>query len=380
MELVGRACELADGTLFGSAQELDAAGLAGQFGEGPAGAEAKALLARNLSLLAQAGMMSPRASERHLPSKDPSGAASVHEALASGCGATSFVWAQHASPMRRIAASANEALRQRWLGPMSSGEALGGIAFSHLRRPGAGPLRARHHRGRWVLEGKAPWVTSWGLASLFVVGARSGEGEVAWFVLDPHDEHHRRGLRPEPVALSVLGASATVSLEISWEGSEEDLIALEAAQEWEEEDRLATAIPSAGASGIVRRCLAMLADAVAGSPAGDLGVLEELAGRISEMHYRVRERSYALLAQGEAAGGRIAQLAALRARGLVLAQQAAAAVVAVSGGRAMSLSHPAQRLAREAAFYSIQAQSLASRRETLVALLADLEGPEPPGP
>ncbi|MGH9102749.1 MAG: hypothetical protein ACRDYD_07180 [Acidimicrobiales bacterium] len=52
----------------------------------------------------------------------------------------------------------------------------------------------------------------------------------------------------------------------------------------------------------------------------------------------------------------------------MLAQRAAAALMAASGGRGVTTSHPAQRLVREASFYSIQAQVPSTREMTLDAL------------
>jgi hypothetical protein len=45
--------------------------------------------------------------------------------------------------------------------------------------------------------------------------------------------------------------------------------------------------------------------------------------------------------------------------------RAASALVAATGGEAVALGHPGQRLVREATFYSIQAQSPDLRRATL---------------
>jgi alkylation response protein AidB-like acyl-CoA dehydrogenase len=59
---------------------------------------------------------------------------------------------------------------------------------------------------------------------------------------------------------------------------------------------------------------------------------------------------------------------ALRAWSLDLALRSAYALVAAHGGRSMSLSHPAQRLLREASFYAIQAQTGELRRATLARL------------
>ena len=66
-----------------------------------------------------------------------------------------------------------------------------------------------------------------------------------------------------------------------------------------------------------------------------------------------------------------AHLAALvdaRAESLELAVRSATALVVSAGGRAMGAGHPAQRLLREAAFFTIQAQTAAQRRATLAQL------------
>ena len=57
-----------------------------------------------------------------------------------------------------------------------------------------------------------------------------------------------------------------------------------------------------------------------------------------------------------------------RAQSLELAVRAATALVVSAGGRGMASDHPAQRLLREAAFFTIQAQTPALRRSTLAQL------------
>jgi hypothetical protein len=54
-----------------------------------------------------------------------------------------------------------------------------------------------------------------------------------------------------------------------------------------------------------------------------------------------------------------------RAACLDLARRATTALLAAVGGRGMDLAHPAQRLAREADFYVIQAQTADGRAATL---------------
>ena len=57
-----------------------------------------------------------------------------------------------------------------------------------------------------------------------------------------------------------------------------------------------------------------------------------------------------------------------RDRGLDLARRATDALVAATGGGAISLAAPAQRLSREATFYLIQAQTAALRTASLARL------------
>ena len=69
----------------------------------------------------------------------------------------------------------------------------------------------------------------------------------------------------------------------------------------------------------------------------------------------------------------LAEGAAERDRGLDLARRATDALVAASGGGAMSLAHPAQRLSREATFFLIQAQTGDLRHASLVRLARSAE-------
>ena len=61
----------------------------------------------------------------------------------------------------------------------------------------------------------------------------------------------------------------------------------------------------------------------------------------------------------------VAEASDHRAACLDLARRSTTALLAAVGGRGMDLSHPAQRLAREADFYVIQAQTADGRAATL---------------
>ena len=73
---------------------------------------------------------------------------------------------------------------------------------------------------------------------------------------------------------------------------------------------------------------------------------------------RCRDEAYAMADAGPLPSD-VPNLLRVKAWSLDYVARVTQALVASSGGRAMSLDHPAQRLLREAIFYSIQAQSSA---------------------
>jgi hypothetical protein len=86
----------------------------------------------------------------------------------------------------------------------------------------------------------------------------------------------------------------------------------------------------------------------------------------------IAERSVRVVAQpaSDDDDALVAEGSAERARGLDLARRATDVLVASTGGGAMDLAHPAQRLSREATFYLIQAQTAELRVRTLRTLTA----------
>ena len=293
----------------------------------------------------------------------------VYEALAGACGVTFFVWVQHHAPVRMLAASPNTALRERWLPALCRGEVLGGVAFAYLRRPGPPAVAARLAEGGWVVDGEAPWVTSWGLAGVYAVAAAAGD-DVVFFAL-PADPPPAAVRASPPLALVAMGASATVRL--TFDGlfvPGADVIATVPLAEWKARDRLATAQPHPAPLGVAARAVRLLAErATTAEQRAVDAAAAALAGEVDAC----REHAYGLDAgAGDPAG--VTRLLQARAWGLDLAMRAASALVAATGGKAMALSHPGQRLLREAAFYSIQAQSRDLRQATLDRLTRPQDG------
>ncbi len=280
----------------------------------------------------------------------------VYEVLAGACGVTFFTWVQHHAPVRMLAASANRELRDRWLPALCGGDLLGGVAFAYLRRPGRPGVSARAVDGGWVVDGEAPWVTSWGLAAVYAVAAVAGDN-VLFFLLPTHPQSDSVDASA-PLRLAVMAASATVRL--SFDGlfvPTTDVVGTVPLSDWRARDRLATAHPHPAPLGVAARALRLLSELT------DDAAVAALATELAEC----REHAYGLEG-GNGDDTAVARLVGARAWGLDVAQRAASALVAATGGRAMALDHPAQRLVREATFYSIQAQTLDLRRATLTRL------------
>jgi alkylation response protein AidB-like acyl-CoA dehydrogenase len=151
-----------------------------------------------------------------------------------------------------------------------------------------------------------------------------------------------------------MNASSTVRLGFDEVAVAADDVIVELPfDEWQTQDRLATARPNPAAFGLAATSTRWLAERDAAT-----------AAALEDERLDCRARSYA------ADPTDVDTLVALRAWSLELALRCAYALVAATGGRSMMLTHPAQRLLREAAFYAIQAQTPALRASTLGRLTA----------
>lgn len=265
----------------------------------------------------------------------------VIEALGGASLVTAFVWIQHHSPVRAVAAAGGE-LATRYLGRMRRGQVRAGIAYAALRRPGPPAAVAEPAAGgTWHLSGTAPWVTGWGLIDLVLAGARHGE-DMVWLLIDATESP---GLSATPVALAALPASATVELRWSaYRVPADRVVAVEPYEEWRRRDRAGRATNGYLAVGVADRCARLLASA-------------SLAAEVDRTRRALD-------------GSTPDSVVAARADASLLAVRAAAAVFAAGGGRSAEAGATAARLMREATFLLVFGQSPDIRAEQLRRLIS----------
>ncbi|MDQ2731153.1 MAG: acyl-CoA/acyl-ACP dehydrogenase [Armatimonadota bacterium] len=305
--------------------------------------------------------------------------------LASYCGVTTFVQAQHHGPCRMIAGAPNAMLRERLLPDLATGKMLCAVSFAHLRRPGPPVLRAEPVSNGYRLYGTAPWVTGWGLMKGVVFGATLPDGRFVylWSPADRADFPELfSGKMPEgdgwgslqsskPLPLCAMNASATTELTLDgWFIPQDHWLSESDRETMRRNDRNGVL----GGTAMPLGCIA-----------ASVRLLQETAGRRSipavaraaESFRREEEEARRAVEDWNGRGGQadfFLRALELRAWIIELAVRAAHAAVTANSGSANGLAHPAQRLLREAMFYTIQAQTQEVMDSTLTRLERKLHG------
>ena len=348
-ELLERVAEVADTVLWPAAQDVDRAPII------PRG---------HLDALADLGLFGQAAPpELGGLGLTPPDTRRMLRLIGSGCAATGFAFAQHQGLVGALVRTANADLRDRWLAPLCQ-RTLAGIAFAHVRRSGPPALAATPLDGSgdastgWRIEGEAPWVTSWGLAEVFYVAAVTPDDRLVWFVI-PGEEVP--GLvASEPLALAVLSATATIRLRFDgYRVPATDVVDIVDRAPWAVGDRRNAARPNPLCLGVGDRALTELSRAE--PPAADA---------LRPWWEGVSARAEAAAVLVDRQQGDPADLAVARAESITGVQRLTTALLAAVGGGGAILTHPAQRLAREALFYVVQAQNADGRQATLQSLTA----------
>jgi alkylation response protein AidB-like acyl-CoA dehydrogenase len=295
--------------------------------------------------LAAAGVLSAGLAEGWTPAQTRE----VHEQLAGASGALWFVLTQHRSPAEAARTTENEVVRGRWAEGLVSGTLLGAVAFAHLRRPGAATVTATRDGSGWRVSGRLDWITSWGLADALLLMAESPDGEVVQMLLAASD---RAGLSiTGELPLAAMQGTSTVGAVLDAVSVDDSEVArVLGKDEWLAMDARRTANAPPAVFGLTRAALNAL---IAAAQQRRWESAAGLARQWQDQFVPLRARAYALVDDvppGEAVEERIA----IRAEVTRLAQDVTSALITVQAGRAMLLSSPEQRWAREALFASVQ--------------------------
>lgn len=280
----------------------------------------------------------------------------VVEVLAGADCSTWFVQAQHHTPLAMLVAS-DRPVRDRLGGPLSRGELLGGVAFAHLRRWPDRPVQATAlPGGRYRFDGEAPWCTAWGLNDVILLGGATPEGTAVFAYVPATDQP---GLQATaPLRLAALEATRTVRLR---------LMGLEVGP-----DDVVTELPLAAFGALDRRSTVNVNPAVFGLTGSALDRLDargdatsrSVAATLADQLAELRAECYRLY-DDVAPDDQVEDRLARKAEAMSLMCRSTAALVAAGAGASMDLAQPAQRLAREALFLLVQAQTAETRQATL---------------
>lgn len=289
----------------------------------------------------------------------------VQEVLAGACGSTWFVVTQHGLPLAMLTASPNEGLRSRRLAGLCSGDLLSGVAFSHLRRPGPPAVRATRTDGGWRFDGHVGWMTGWGICDLVLLAGQTDDDHVVFVLVEAREG---AGVTPSaPMALAAMQATSTVTLDLDGlQVADADVVHVGDAAAWRAEDVLRTANPAPHVFGLQRECVRRLAETASRRGDGTAAALAHALGLEGE---RLRRVAWTLL-DDVPVEELVEDRLAVRASSLELALRSASALVAATGGSAMSRDAAPQRLVREAVFFLVQAQTPPGR-EALLQLWRD---------
>jgi alkylation response protein AidB-like acyl-CoA dehydrogenase len=349
------------------------------------------------------------------------------EQVARYSGALAFLQTQHQSAGSMIGKSSNEWLKSEYLPKMASGEKLVGIGFSQLRRSGPPAMRAKPVNGGYILDGQVPWITGYTFYPEFLIGATLPDGEAVFGVvpLDNVDTAAEEELNEfveaaplvEPSAQGFFGATSTpieasfrqgppplVEEELAPAGERTccirvsepmKLAAMESAltvsaefENWFLPDRMVCFIqPSDWIKNNDMINIVLQGHFALGCARGSLDVLHDQATKKSlpflQDAYQALDRELEACREATAKGrlednesgpANEQERLRIRAWAIDLAVRCAHAAVAASSGAANTMTHPAQRLYREALVYTVSAQTPKIMEATLERLVRPKPG------
>ena len=288
--------------------------------------------------------------------------------LSSYSGALAFLATQHQSATRMIAASSNTRFIKAYLPSLISGEVGCGVGFSHLRRAGAPMVSAREVSNGYQLSGTVPWVTGYQCFAGFICGAILHDGQILMGWVPLSSEIEPKIEISSPQSLASMGITQTVAVKLNeYLLTTDQVLAIHPADWLQEKDRVNTLHHGFYALGAARGALRLMHHH---QPYWqDDAVIREAIATFEEQYRDLEHRMLELLPRRHDFPQECLHT---KAQVNQLASKVAQAAVALVGGGANALTHPAQRIYREVLAFTVFGQTLDAKRATLSALSASV--------
>lgn len=316
-----------------------------------------------LSILCEHGLMAlKRPLEFGGPEWGEEDFRTFQEEVARASGALAFLQTQHQSAVGLLSRSPNEAMKREWLPKMADGEALVGIGFSQLRRPGPPLVRATQHGDNIRFDGHVPWITGYGFFSHFLLAGELPDGRSA-FALVPFAESPAMRISP-PMRLSGMEAAQTVTADL-------DGLVVSSAEVMDfkppkwifRNDLINITLQGYFAIGCALAGIDVVREQGTKKSSDTVLVAAQL---LLDEVTACRDAMRKAMASGNELTTH--EKLQLRARAITLATRCAHAAVVASGGSANLVDHPANRVLRESLVFSVSGQTTEIRDETLARL------------
>lgn len=277
-------------------------------------------------------------------------------------GALGFLQTQHHSATAMLANSDNELLKTRCLPAIALGELRLGVGFSHLRRSGNPAVTATPAQNGYLLSGKVPWVTGFGLFQNFIVAALLPDDRAVFGLLPLENIASASGQIScsEIMPLIAMSSTNTVTVTLTnWWLDESQIISFKP-KDWivtNDTKNILNFVPAT--FGCIRAGLDIIQAAGETKKASFIvSAYEKLAHKLDRLKQNFPQSQHSSKAE---------QLA-LRAQAIDLAVRCGHAAVTVSSGAANSQKHPAGRVYREALVYTVSGQT----KDVMAATLDEL--------
>jgi len=281
-------------------------------------------------------------------------------------GALGFLQIQHHSATAMLANSDNEMLKSRCLRAIALGELRLGIGFSQLRRSGNPAVTATPAKDGYLLSGKVPWVTGFGLFQKFIVAAVLPDNRAVFGLLPFANIESESGKIAcgEIMQLIAMSSTNTVTVTLTnWWLDESQIISVKP-QNWIVENDRKNVLNFVPATfGCIRGGLDIVeAVAKTKNSSSIADACQRLENQLDRLKQNFPQSQYSSTAEK----------LALRAKAIDLAVRCGHAAVVVSSGAANSKMHPAGRVYREALVYTVSGQTKDVMEATLDRLIASL--------